>query len=429
MGHVHLDESGTPIEIDEGRGDLRYTSMPFELWDGGPFLGSRPVSFAKVFATQQWVAIAVMRLLTWSVRVPLKVYRRTDSEGGRKRVMPGEHPLADAITAPWERGSSADLVMGMLGPLLVHGNTPMGVEDGARGKLRFDPHDWRCVEPIRFDNEDPNSEIVGWKIARTEGSPTIKSADNVMHLRWWSPLGKLGVSPLYQLRNTLTAESAAIDWTLNSLKHGVRPNGVVEMSDEVLGLEQDQRRIVYERAVEDWKKYQGSENAGKVPILPPGMTWSDGKASTAVEAELIAQRQVNRNEVSSVYQLPPPTIGILERATFNNIIQLREMAYTDGLAPPLILCESTMNAHVVRDLLREDDLFVEFDFGLILRGDRLKEIKAIREGVNSALYTPDEGRQILNMPKSNQPGADLLYLPTNNLQPIGGPAGGGEEES
>jgi HK97 family phage portal protein len=390
--------------------------MPIFEWEGSPFCEGRPVSFAKVFATQPWVAIAVMRLLTWAVRVPLKVYRRLDDDGARERVRPNEHPLARALATPWDRGSQADLVLNLLGPLFVHGNDLMDVIDGARGQLRFEPIDWRTVSPIRFDPNDPNDEILGWKIFRPTSPPEERSADTVMHLRWWSPLGNLGISPLQQLRTTIAGESAAIAWTLNRLKEAVRPDGVVEMSDEVLGLEPDDRKQIYKQAVEDLRdNYGGSENAGKLPVMPPGMTWTTASHTTAVEAELISQRQANRNEVAALYMVPPPTIGILERATFSNIVSLREMAYTDGLAPPLVLTEQTINAHVIQGLLREDDLFVEFDMGLILRGDRLKEIQALRQGVMTALYTPNEARAALNMPKSDQPAADELFLPVNNL--------------
>jgi HK97 family phage portal protein len=410
---------GEPVELGEGRGDLRYTSMPFAEWDGGPFFGGRPVSYAKLFATQPWVAIAVMRLLTWAARVPLKVYRRLDSDGSRQRVRPAEHPLAAAIAAPWERAPAVDLVMGMLGPLCVHGNGLTNVEEGAGGKLRFETLDWRTVSPIRFDDTDPNGEILGWKIFEPSTTDRTRSADTVMHLRWWSPLGNIGISPLRQLHSTIVAEAEAVTWTINNLKRSARPDGVVELSDEALALGADDRRLLYDMAVEDLGKYAGSRNAGRLPVLPPGLKWTTAAHTTAVEAELMAQRLVNRNEVAAIYMIPPPMIGQLERSTFNNITTLRELAYTDGLAPPLVLIEQLINSHLVQWLLREQDLFVEFDLGLILRGDRLKEIQALRQGVSSAIYTPNEARGALNLPPSDAPEADQLFIPGNNWTALG----------
>lgn len=411
---------GEAVELGDGRGDLRRSSMPIDMWDGSPFFENLPVSYAKIFASQPWVAIAVMRLLTWAVRVPLKLYRRLDDDGARERVRPNEHPLARALVSPWDRGSQADLIQYLLGPLCVHGNDLMDVQEGAGGRIRFDPVDWRQVTPIRLEQADPNGEILGWTIHEAVGGTDTRSADTVMHTRWWSPLGQNGISPLRQLRSTLVSEAAAVEWALNNLAQGARPDGVVEMRDEAMALEPEMRRALYERGIELFREnYGGPKNAGKLPVMPPAFQWVTAERTTAVEAALLDQRAINHVEAAAIYMLPPPMIGLLERSTFNNILTLREMAYTDGLAPPLVLIEQTMNAHVIDGLLRADDLYAEFDFGLILRGDRLKEIRALREGIGMAIYTPEEARGALNLPKTDQPGADKLYLPSNNLSPLG----------
>jgi phage portal protein BeeE len=166
------------------------------------------------------------------------------------------------------------------------------------------------------------------------------------------------------------------------------------------------------------KHLGGQQNAGKLPVMPPGFKWTTADTTTAVEAELLAQRTVNRNETSSIYMVPAPFAGILDKTSYNNITTLREMAYTDGLAPPLVLSEQVINAHVVRGLLRQDDIFVEFDLGALLKGDRLKEIKALREAIGMMLMSPNEGRDVLNLKRSSAPGADSLWAPVNNLSAL-----------
>lgn len=412
---VPLELEGSPIELAPGRGDLRFSSIPIT---DGPFLFDRPVSYAEIYATQHWVAIAVDRLLTWSVRVPLKVYRRLGDDGERRRLRPDEHPLARAVAAPWDRGSMAALVTNMLGPLLVHGNSLTDVDEGAGGKIRFKPTDWRRVAPIRPFGDD----IVGWRVYDTQGASEPRSADTMLHLRWWSPLGPLGISPLRKLGATIAIEKAAIEWTLTNLRNAARPGGVVQLGEQFLSLEPAKRQALYDQARDDMRAaFSGPSKAGMLPVLPPGFDWKTAEHTTAVEAQLIEQRNVDRNEVSSVYMIPPPMIGILDDATYANITTQREMGYTDGLAPPLILTEQSINAHVCAGMLREDDIFVEFDFAGILRGDRLKEIKAHREAISMMLETPNEGRDALNLTRSTAPGADSLWAPRNNLAPIDAP--------
>lgn len=398
-----------PIEIAEGRGDLRFSSVPFDYWVSGgggvPMLGGRTISYANLFASQTWVAAAVMRMLTWSVRVPLKLYRRVDDDR-RERVTDGN--LAAALREPWEGGAQAQLVMSLLGPLLVHGNSLDRVLNGANDSIRFDPIDWRSAGPIKAFEK----AIGGWRVTE-DGSTESVPADQVIHVSWWSPLGPLGISPLQQLGVTIAIEEAAQRYQRSYLEKSAAPPSALYLPKEVYADAAIRGQI---RASMN-SRHRGDER-GNVALLPGDTKW-EAVGHNAHEAELIDQRRLTREEVAAVYMIPPPMLGILDKATYSNIQTQREMSYTDALGPPLVLIEQLLNAQLVRRLLRDDERYVEFDFGQVLRGDRLKEIQAFREGISTAVYTPNEARRALNLPASENESADELYLPTNNLAPLG----------
>jgi HK97 family phage portal protein len=421
MGTTNIiDPSGEPVEVGPGRGDLRYSSMPADQWfalggarGGLQLVGGKTVSHARLFSEQPWIASAVMRMLTWSVRVPLKCYRRV-SDDDRVRLGPSDHPLAAAIRGPWEGAGQYQLVQALLGPLLVHGNGLVDVDEGARGAIRFDDLDWRTVQPIKASLR----RIAGWKV-REDGEERELSADRVVHAAWWSPAGPTGVSPLRQLGTTVRLEDAAQRYAESYLKHSARPSSAVTASKEFLGLEREKREKLLAQLRGDIDTlYAGPENAGRPVLVPPGLSW-DTVAHTAVEAELIKSRIVAREEVMGVYLIPPAMVGILDKANYANMGAQREMAYTDGLGPPLVLIEQAFNAQVVRHLLREDDIYLEFDFAGVLRGDRLKEIQALREAIDGGLMTRNEGRAVLNLPRSDQTGMDDFYYQANNARPVG----------
>lgn len=411
-----------PVTLGPGRADLRYSSVPFAYGsDGNAFArsitlaGERNVSFARLFATQPWIAAAVTRMQTWAVRVPLKAYRRTGDDS-RERLAPKDHPLAAAIVSPWQRGSQAQLVQSLLGPVLVHGNSLTDVDQGAGDQIQFVPKDWRRTIPLFVLNE-----LMGWQYNEGEGEPTPIGLDTAVHIAWWSPLSQLGISPLYQLGITLQIEDAAQRYERGLFNNGARPPSVITMSDAYLGYDPAEKAEITKNLRADITAlHAGPDNAGRTPLLPPGLDWKIAGHS-AVEAELIAQRQVAREEIAAVYTIPPPMLGILDHATYSNVQVMREMSYTDALGPRLVVIEQAINAQVVAGLLREDDIFVEFDFAGVLRGDRLKEIQALREGISIGLLTPNEGRSILNYPQTDDALANKQWMPRNNLRPIDEP--------
>lgn len=417
MGTLVLDQTGKPVEIARGRGDLRFTSQPtYASWAASSVLlaGNRRISYSRLFADQPMIGAAVMWLLAESVRVPLKVYRRTGDDS-RVRLRADEHPLAAAVAEPWERACSAQLDMALLGSLSVHGNSLMEIDQGARNQIRFLPADYRYAKPIMPWRDT----IAGWDLDSDE--PTMRrtvGADTVLHVAWWSPFGPLGVSPLQQLGVTLNIEDAAQRHQKSMFRNSARPPSAVTTAPEFLGLDVEERTALMEQLRDDIEDlYAGPDNAGRPAILPPGLDWKQ-VGHTAVEAQLVEQRHVSRQEIGAIYRIMPGSFGFgLERGGAT-LPDQRQMSYLDGLAPPLIYIEQSINSQVVRALLREDDIFVEHDFAGILRGDRLKEIEALREAIATALMTPNEGRAVINMPQSPLKQMDEFYLPFNNLWPI-----------
>lgn len=418
MATTVIDPLNRPIEIAPGRGDLRRSSLPFSAYSVGnaSLIGGRTVSYADLVESQPLLGGSLMRMLTWSSRVPLKAYLRTGDDS-RERLRAGD-PLADAILEPWERGAPLQLIMELLGPLLVHGNAIVRIEEGARNRIRFSPRDYRFARPIfawrdtisgwDFDVDDPRMMDPG------------RPADQVLHVAWWSPKGPLGISPLKMLGTTIAVEDAASRHQQAMWRNGVRSPTVVETLPEYAGLSEDFQTAMMEQLRGDIDElHAGPDQSGRPLLLPPGLS-AKPMGYTSVEAQLVEQRLVGREEIGMVWQLPPGVLGFM-REGGETLAEQRQMAYSDGLAPPLLLIENIINAQLVRTLMREPDKYVEFDFSALLRPNLRDEVQAMRDQIKSAMLTPNEARSIRNMPRSDSPGMDSYYLERNNLWPLDQP--------
>lgn len=420
------DDAGTgviPLEVGPGRGDLNYSSgfvptFPTAL----ALVGNRALSFARIFMSQPWIYACVTRMLTYAIRVPLKTYRKSGDENSRERVLPGEHPLASMIEKPWDRGSTVDFLLAALGAYFVHGNAVFDIQTNRDGSLSLIEKDWRHCMPIMPYRDTLAGFAFDVDIPSRRYEETI---DKVLHVRSWSPVGPIGTSPLQALGVTLQIEDAAQRFQRALFQNGTRPPSAITASEAFMGIDPKERQAILRQVRQDLTAiYSGPDNAGKPALLPFGLTWNS-VGQTTNEAELIEQRKITREEICGVYLMPPTLVGILQYAIKSNIQEQRAMAYTDCLGPPLVLLEALINSQIARDLLHDDEVFVEFDFSAVLRGNRIEQIGALRDAVGSAMINPNEAREELAMPRVDDPSMDRYYLPVNNLQPIGTPASSG----
>ena len=410
---------GDRLITREGRASwLKRGSTPLSFWAGGGHIsltGAQTISYQQLYETQPWVGVAVNKLNRQIARLPLKTYRLlegTKSDGERERVR--DHPLPDLLRRPWPRRGPIHLKQKLGFPALLHGNSVLAkVRDVAGGPtVGFAPLDWRYLIP-RILNDD--GVIDFWETEQT-GERKYLSPDDVIHVAWDAGMGDLGVSPLKQLGLTLKIEDAAQRYQSASFENGVRHSAAYVLPPDV-EMDKDDKEELRQSLT---ATQGGVDRAFQLALITGGGDIRPLSYS-AVEAELIDQRKLNREDVAAVYDIPPPLIGILDHATYSNVAEMHRMLFGTVLGPWLVLIEETLQAQLIDayEPWREERLFCEFDLAEVLRGDVLKEVLAIKEAIHTGIMTPNEGRQIRNQAASDQAGMDQFYLPVNNLQSVG----------
>lgn len=390
-------------------------SVPFGLYTGGGSVslsGAKSISFQSLYRQQPWVRVVIAKLNMQIARLPLKTYRMIDGpkgEGERERVR--DHPLTNLLAKPFPRASASTLKQKMAFPMLLHGNSVLaiGVERTGAVPSSLLPLDWRFLTPCL----DDAGLLTHWETTQP-GLPVRIATDSVIHFRWEAGDGDVGVAPLESLGITLRTEDSAQRHQASSFDHGVRPSTVYVSEEE---MDEKDKELLRQQIQ---AQQGGVDNAFKLALLTGGGRL-ETLQHTAVEAELIEQRRLNREEIAAVYDIPPPLIGILDHATYSNVAEMHRMLYGMVLGPWLTLIEETIQAQLIDTYApwAAEGLFVEFDLAEVLKGDTLAEVQAIREAIATGIMTPNEGRAIRNLAPSMQDGMDDLYLPQNNLTAVG----------
>lgn len=393
---------------------LKRPSVPLASYATGALtmIDGQPVSFQRIYEAQPWVYRGVRALGEQIARLPLKAYRAT-GDGSRERLDPA-HPLAGLLTQPAAGLSPLELRWRIATGLLVHGNR---VAEKVRPSIgappaRLRPLDWRHLRPVLEDGT-----VLGWEHRPPAGPVRLLPAGDVVHWRWQCPDGDLGVSPLAPLGVTVRSEDAAQRYADAMLRNGARVGVAAMLDDRVAADDPAIAEVI--RALD--ADHTGPDKANR-PVALSGAVKDlrEIPSQTAVEAELIDQRRVNREEIAAVYGVPQPIAGILDHGTFSNFEEAHRMLYTTVLGPWLELIQAQIEAQLVEaePAWAGQGIYVEFDLGEVLKGEPRERMAAYRDALAAGALTINDIRRLENRPAFPDPAADEPLVAANNLAPL-----------
>lgn len=372
-------------------------------------------SYVQIYNSQPWIYSTVNKLARGISRLPLRVYREDPENGSRTPLRPvQEHPLETLMRRPYPKGTTRKLVEAIIGSMAVYGHALVWKYRPGPGQPPSElwPIDWRYVT-MQTGRDVP----IQYYRYRGPAGERIFLPDDVIHFEWWSPTGVRGTSPLEPLRVTLALEDAGRRYSVASFANGIRPSGALVSEKPVIG---DARK---ELKAEIEAIHKNPDNAFRMMLLDSGLTWQEF-GQTAVDAELIELRKLNREEAAAVYDIPPPMIQILDRATFSNIDEQHQMLYVDTFGPWYGNVEDTLEAQLIRDepeleqAVDTDDMEVEstglsFDLTELLRPDIAKRATAYVQMRAAGGWTVDDVREAEGKPKFDTPESRSFLTPLN----------------
>jgi HK97 family phage portal protein len=365
----------------------------------------------EMSAMQISTYFACIRIISDAVgTLPLNVYERMPD--GSETVC-WNHPLQRLLhTQPNPEVSAADLRQCMQSHILLTGNAYAEIIYTAGGQI----DSYYVRSPFQTF---PYRNLQGQLIYKTHDDPSgaerTIDAEHMFHVKGMGIDSLVGLSPVkYYAREILGVEISAQSYSANFFKNQATPTGY--LSSPSANMKPTQKLS----ALNSWMQAHGRGNAHTPAVLEAGWKWE----STGVnpeDSQLIELRGMNRDQISSIFGVPPHMCGGVED-TKANIEQKALEFLTFTLRPWLKRWEMAINMKAFPTIGRNANRFhCKFDTTELEQPDFKTKIQGLQMARYAGLITAQEGRKTLGYNPyedkqltSDNP-ADKLWQPVNMI--------------
>lgn len=324
------------------------------------------------------------------------------------------HPMVALLRRPNPHYSGIVMWMGVLASLYTSG-------DGYLIKIRdqqmrvvelwWTPH-W-LIEP-RWNPD--GSDFISHYEYRPGGAEGINlHPDEVIHLRFGLDPDnhRKGLSPLASVLREIYTDDEAAKFTSALLRNMgvpgilVAPEGDFMPDPDDVAATKDRLRTLFT-----------GENRGE-PLVMTGPTSVTMFGFSPEQMNLKDLRRVPEERVSAVLGVPAVVAGLgagLDRSTFTNMAEAREMAYESNIIPTQRLLAEDLHYQLLPDFESDPEGWeVGFDLSKVrvLQEDEQRKAQRWTQMIGGGLATIAEGRRACDLPVSTDGSQDVFLRPVN----------------
>lgn len=256
---------------------------------------------------------------------------------------------------------------------------------------------------VRWDTTNSRKKIY-------EYGGMVVSPDRILHIYDIPDSEDLkGISPIEYAKNALEFASNTAQHGNQLFRNGAIPSGVFE-HEKALNDE------AFKRLKDDLtSKYSGLKNLGKPMLLEDGLKFNPMNIKNS-DAEWLASRKFNREEVASIFGVPVAMLNDSENTSYGNLEQ-KYLEFKDNTIFPLTTnIEERMRQKILTPIQKEL-LSIKFSYNNLMRVDAKTRTEYYKARFETASISPNEIRRYES--ENGFEGGDEYYYQSNNLTPVG----------
>ena len=365
------------------------------------YLDYANVMYGMQYATDPNLRIPIDFLAGNVAQLGLMVFRRV-SDTDRIRLT--DHQLAKWLAKPNPCTTTFRLIESLLGDLGVYKNAYWL-------KIRYDDQGDPAIGLVRIPPERvfvqggllPTSYV--WRAAQS-GKDIEFAPSEIVAFSGYNPLDPLmGLSHMTTLERIVREDQAAAQHREFYWRNASRHEGVIERPATAAKWTPTQKQSFREQ----WQhRFAGSANSGLVAVLEDGMSFKP-IAFSPKDSEYIQGGKLRREVTAAEFNVPQPSVGILDHATFSNVREQHKQLYQDSLGPTLEMITQEIERQLLIECTDQDNVYIEFNIQAKLQGSFEEQAASIRLLVGRPIMTPNEARARLNLPAiKDDPTADQM---------------------
>lgn len=308
-----------------------------------------------------WVYAAINKKAKAAASVPWYVYRKNRS-GEYEQIK--DHPLQILIDKPNPFMSRNNMIEKLIMQLDLAGNSlfSMAIVGGVPVEL------WNIGPDGIKPKPDPREFIKEYEWRLKTGPVYNIPANEIVHLMYIDPSQPYwGIAPLQVAARTVDTDTEAVIWNKIALQNRAVTDGVFTVNQPLTTPQYNDLRA------QVTQQHQGARNARAPWVLGAGATWQQMSLSPT-EMDFIESRKMTREEIAAIFQVPPPLLGILDKANYSNMKEARRVFWLDTIIPLLDDLKETFN-RALTPYFGQD---IELDYDIT-------NVEALAENVNEKI--------------------------------------------